>query len=367
MKRLIATLALLFVAIPTANSAITVKPMVQLAQVDAAATNVVASANQVAVIGNRNINGFIQLVNGPTLELTSGVESFVSAATADAQGNFYVVGASANPIVGTLPPISGVLNPDNVVSDPVSSNKSDATNLIYWKVSPVGTLLETQSMSMAAAVIPNSILVDASGVTVGGTIYANPGYKGFVTTWNGAPTIIGKSATQVHAISKIGDSVIAVGQSSEKLLTTTLKGKVDGFLAKITAGKFISVQRSTDNNASRAWKSNNSGLVLGGNSNTTAVITKFNSNFAPIWTDRYISTGSAFTSVVGKNIYGAFVSTGAVKALPTWKRKGVLVLTFDGKGLITAASYVNASQINAFTANSSLGPIVLSGGFLYRA
>ena len=199
--------------------------MVQLAQVDAAATNVVASANQVAVIGNRNINGFIQLVNGPTLELTSGVESFVSAATADAQGNFYVVGASANPIVGTLPPISGVLNPDNVVSDPVSSNKSDATNLIYWKVSPVGTLLETQSMSMAAAVIPNSILVDASGVTVGGTIYANPGYKGFVTTWNGAPTIIGKSATQVHAISKIGDSVIAVGQSSEKLLTTTLKEK----------------------------------------------------------------------------------------------------------------------------------------------
>ena len=93
----------------------------------------------------------------------------------------------------------------------------------------------------------------------------------------------------------------------------------------------------------------------------------FRSNFAPIWTDRYISTGSAFTSVVGKNIYGAFVSTGAVKALPTWKRKGVLVLTFDGKGLITAASYVNASQINAFTANSSLGPIVLSGGFLYRA
>jgi hypothetical protein len=50
------------------------------------------------------------------LELTAGAESFVSTATTDDLGNFYVVGASANPIVGTLPPISGVLNPDNVVS-----------------------------------------------------------------------------------------------------------------------------------------------------------------------------------------------------------------------------------------------------------
>ena len=367
MKRIIATLALLFVAIPTANSAITAKPMVQLAQVDAAATNVVASANQVAVIGNRDINGFIQLVNGPTLELTSGVESFVSAATSDAQGNFYVVGASANPIVGTLPPISGVLNPDNVVSDPVSSNKSDATNLIYWKVSSAGTLLETQSMAMPSAVIPSSILVDAAGITISGTAFANPGYKGFVTTWNGAPTYLGKSATQIHSISKIGDAIIAVGQSSEKLLNTTLKGRADGFLAKVSTGKLISVQRSSDIGVTRAWRTNNSTLLLGGNSNTTAVITKFNSSFAPIWTDRYPSTGSAFTSVVGKNAYGAFVSTGAVKALPTWKRKGVLVLTFDGKGAIAAASYVNTAQINGFTANSVLGPIVLSGGFLYRA
>ena len=367
MKRIIATLALLFVAIPAANGAITAKPMVQLAQVDAAATNVVASASQVAVIGNRSVNGFIQLVNGPTLELTAGIESFVSAATTDAQGNFYVAGASANPIVGTLPPITGVLNPDNVVSDPVSSNKSDANNLIYWKVSSTGTLLETQSMAMPSAVMPSSILVDAAGITIAGTSFANPGYKGFVTTWNGLPTYIGKSATQVHSISKIGDATIAVGQSSEKLLNTTLKGKVDGYLAKVSAGKLIAVQRSTDTNASRAWRTNNSSLFLGGNSNTTAVITKFNNNFTPAWTDRYPSTGAALTATVGKLNYGAIVSTGAIKALPTWKRKGLLVLTFDAKGLITAASYLNATQINGFTANSSLGPIVLSGGFLYRA
>lgn len=341
--------------------------MVQLAQVDAAATNVVASASQVAVIGNHDINGFIQIVNGPTLELTAGVESFVSAATSDAQGNFYVVGASANPIVGTLPPISGVLNPDNVVSDPVSSNKSDATNLIYWKVSSTGTLIETQSMEMPAAVLPSAILVDSSGITISGTAYANPGFKGFVTSWNGTPTFIGNSSTQIYSISKLADSIIAVGQSSEKLLATTLKGKADGFLAKISAGKLVTVQRSSDSGASRSWRSNNSSLLLGGNSNTTAVITKFNKDFTPSWTARYPSSGAALTAVVGKLNYGTFISTGAFKALPSWKRKGLLLLTFDAKGLITAANYVNASQINAFTANSTLGPIVLTGGFLYRA
>ena len=340
--------------------------MVQLAQVDAAATNVVAATTQLAVIGNRETNGFIQLVNGPTLELTSGVESFVSAATSDAQGNFYVVGASANPIVGTLPPITGVLNPDNVVSDPVSSNKSNAINLIYWKVSSAGTLLETQSMPMQTAILPSSILVDATGITISGTAFANPGYKGFVTSWNGVPTYIGKSATQVHSISKIGDAIIAVGQSSEKLLNTTLKGKVDGFLAKILAGKLTTVQRSSDVGSNRAWRSNSS-LLLGGNSNTTAVITKFNNNFTPAWTDRYPSIGSALTATVGKLNYGAFVSTGTFKALPSWKKKGLLVLTFDSKGAISAANYVNAAQIKGFTANSALGPIVLSGGFLYRA
>ena len=151
------------------------------------------------------------------------------------------------------------------------------------------------------------------------------------------------------------------------MLNTTLKGKVDGFLAKVSAGKIISVQRSSDTNAIRAWRTNNSSLLLGGNSNTTAVITKFNNNFTPAWTDRYPSTGTALTAVVGKLSYGAFVSTGAFKALPTWKKKGLLVLTFDAKGAISAASYVNTAQINGFTANSSLGPIVLSGGFLYRA
>lgn len=343
--------------------------MVQFAQVDSAATGLVAFANQIAVYGNRETNGFAQFVNGPTVELTSGVESFVSAATVDASGNFFFCGASSNPIVGTLPPIQGILNPDNVVSDPVSSNKSDAVNLIYWKVDSAGALIDSQSMIMPEAVIPNAIMVDSTGITIAGTIFANPGNKAFIVNWNSKPIYFGKSNTQIHAITRTFDGgVIAVGQSADKLLNTTLRGRVDGFLAKIANGKLATVVRSSESNSSRAWRTSTPTLFLGGNSNSTAAITKFNNNFVPTWTDRYPAMGSALTATVGKANYGAFISAGAFKALPNWKKKNaILVLTFDSKGAITFANYVNSTSLNAFTATSALGPILLSGGFLYRA
>ncbi|MEY4683365.1 MAG: hypothetical protein RL534_784, partial [Actinomycetota bacterium] len=75
MKRLFLALILIFSVLPTANAAISAKSMVQLAQVDNAATGLVAFGSQIAVYGNRETNGFAQLVNGPTIELTSGVES----------------------------------------------------------------------------------------------------------------------------------------------------------------------------------------------------------------------------------------------------------------------------------------------------
>ena len=373
MKRLFTVITFLvtvFTSVsPNAYAAVTPKQMVQLAQVDASAVGVVAFGQQIAVFGNREKSGFIQFINGPTVDLTSDVESFVSAATVDSSGYFYLVGASSNPIVGTLPPIQGVLNPDQVVSDPVSSNKSDATNLVYWKLDSTGKILDTQKMTMTAAAIPYSILVDSTGIAVAGSMYAKPGNLAFVANWNSNPTFFGKSNTSVFGISRSTDGgIIAVGQSSDKLLATTLKGKTDGFLAKISNGKLISVQRSSDVKANRAWRSTNSNLLLGGYSNSNAVITKFSNNFVPTWTDRYPSTGSAFTAISGKFNYGAFVSMGAFKSLPSWKKKNaILVLTFDSKGLITAANYVNSTQFNGFAATSALGPIVLAGGFLYRA
>ena len=108
MKSLAFTLigGLIFISLPQADAAIIAKPMVQLAQVDSAATGILVANDQIAVFGNREKNGFLQFISGTTVELSCGVESFVSAGATDSDGNFYLVGAAANPIVGTLPPIT---------------------------------------------------------------------------------------------------------------------------------------------------------------------------------------------------------------------------------------------------------------------
>ena len=372
MKRSIALLALLSLYLPinlvNAEAAIVAKPLVQVAPVDSAAIGLALSGTQIMVFGNREKNGFAQFINGPTVELVGGVESFASAATTDPEGNFVLVGAGANPIVGTLPPINGVLNPDNVIPDPVSSNKSDANNLWYWKLSPTGEVLDSASMLMPNTTIPTAVIADRFGITIAGTTFTDPGNSGFVVNWNNQPTLIGKSSTQVFAIARNSDGdVIAVGQSAETLAGKPLRGKVDGFLAKVSNNKISLVQRSSETKANRAWRSTSENLLLGGFSNNFAAITKFNNSFLPTWTDRYPSNGSALTAAVGKVSYGAFVSMGAFRALPTWKRKGsLLLLQFDGKGVVTGAYFTNSGSLTALTANSALGPVVLAGGFLYR-
>ncbi|MFM7859836.1 MAG: hypothetical protein ACKO8C_00205 [Candidatus Nanopelagicaceae bacterium] len=369
MRRPIALLALLSLYLPTnAEAAIVAKAMVQVGPVETEAIGVVASGSQILVFGNRETNGFAQLLNGPTVELQGGVESFVSAATVDSEGNFILVGAGANPIVGTLPPINEVLNPDNVVPDPISSSKSDPINLWYWKLNLAGEIIDSASMLMPSATIPTAVLADKFGMTIAGTTFTDPGNSGFVLNWNSKPTLIGKSSTQVFAIARTADGgVNAVGQSAETLLGKPLRGKVDGFLARVSNNKVTLIQRSSESKANRAWRSTTANLLLGGYSNSAAAITKFNNNFLPTWTDRYPSNGSALTASVGKISYGALLSTGAIKALPSWKRKGsVLLLQFDGKGVITGAYFANTSSLTALTANSVLGPVVLAGGFLYR-
>ena len=372
MKKLLAAIAALSLLAPNASAAISVKKMVQYAQVDSAASGIALSSNQVMVFGNREKNGFAQIANGVTIELSCSIESFVSAATADSEGNFYLVGAAANPIVGTLPPITDVLNPDNVVSDPISSNKSDATTLCLWKLDSTGKIIESSTMDISSVVIPYSILVDKFGVTIAGTTFTDPGFKAIILDWNAKPIYIGKSSTRIFSITRTTDGgTVAVGQSSEKLLDKSLRGKADGFLAKVLNGKLVSVQRSSDINSTRAWRSSTNNLLLGGNSNSTAVITKFANNFTPTWTDRYPSNGSALTANVAKVNYGAFYSTGSFKALPTWKKKNtILLLTFNEKGVILGANYVEApklTKLNGLAANSAFGPMILASGFIYRA
>ena len=76
MKRFVFTLigGLIFISLPQADGAIVAKPLMQLAQVDSAATGILAVNDQVAVFGNREKNGFLQFIGGTTVELSCGIE-----------------------------------------------------------------------------------------------------------------------------------------------------------------------------------------------------------------------------------------------------------------------------------------------------
>ena len=77
---------------------------------------------------------------------------------------------------------------------------------------------------------------------------------------------------------------------------------------------------------------------------------------------------SALTAANSKGQFGAFVSKGTIKALPTWKRKNsILLLSFDKKGGIAAANYIAGNRIDGLVASNNLGPLLLAGGFVYRA
>lgn len=367
MRRFLILAILLLLPLSSAEGAIPIRAMVQIGQVDSAARGLLINEGQIGVFGNHAANGFFQLQNGEPVELTAGVESFITAATVDNSGNYLLVGASATQSTPTPIPTSGILNPDNVGGG-IGPTKSDGNLLTYWKLDPSGKLLESNSTLMPGAVIPRSVISDKYGIAIGGIIQSDNGFKSIVLNWGGAPLYLGSTSTQIFSLVRSADGgVIAAGQSGEKLLSKPLRGKSDGFLIKILNNKVTQIQRSSDTAANRAWKSATNNLLLGGYSNGSAVVTKFASNFNPIWTDRYTSSSGAYTAVAGKTSYSAFISTGAIKTLPNWKRKALLLLTHDAKGQILSGSYVNSLRIDGLAASTATGAIVLSGGFLYRA
>ena len=224
------------------------------------------------------------------------------------------------------------------------------------------------SYNLSGPVIPSALIVNQGVVWVAGYQFANPGVKSFILNLGSEPIFLGKSSTIIYGLIKESDdSLVAIGQSGEKLLDKNLRGKIDGFLARYSKGKLVLVQRSSDLNANRAWRTSTNSLLLGGYSNQSAVITRFAANFQPLWTDRYPSISSALTAANSKGQFGAFASNGVFKALPSWKRKNsILLLTFDRKGGISAANYIAGNRVDGLVASNNLGPLVLASGFVYR-
>jgi hypothetical protein len=145
-----------------------------------------------------------------------------------------------------------------------------------------------------------------------------------------------------------------------------LVGISDGIIVKISkAGKVVSLVRSSAVKASRNWNSASSSLLLGGEiispDKIESAVTKFSSSFAPLWNYRFASTGQAFTS---GSTFAFFASTGQIPQLAKWKPKSArpIVLTFDSKGVITAASSAPSDQREALglVISKTLGVLCVS-------
>ena len=364
MKRLLsfALLALLLIT-PTANSApkkIAVKPMQLLMTIGSPeeVSGAVVSGKSIIVFGTKNQKGYVRAVDTSgkelwNLSLDQSPASIATAAAVDAAGDIWIAGAT--PLaMGLIPPspTATPLNPDQA-DVPVNNFVADLHAVTVWKVSAAGSLLFSNTLPTSYVLFPTAISVDKTGASIVGIMGTEKGSAGFLANSDLAGVFskllqIGLNSTTADAVVRNSDgSFTVVGSSGETLLGKKVAGISDGFLIKVSkALKITNVVRSSVSKGSRIWNSANSSLLLAGevkaSGKTETAVTKFSNSFVPSWTYRFASTGPA---VSGSANQAFFISTGAIAQL-IWSPKvhTPLLLTFDAKGVITAAASAPSAQ-----------------------
>ena len=353
MKRTAILLALLIAGTSSAVAApkpLEVKKLTLIAVNQSAEKLVISGKTLVTVANTDGLNSNILLtgldVNGVQLwqkTIDSGADEVALAAATDPLGNIWLAGASSK-VVAPESATAQVQaeNADGVVLEPATQLRGDMNVLTLWKVSSQGELLGTYSSAQSAPALINAISVNASGVSIAGTVQDKP----FIQSANsqgvfGKAISIGTLKTALNAIVRHADGTLSVfGTSSETLGGKKLAGVRDGVLIKVSkTGALATVVRSSAPKADRSWLAADPTLALTGYVKTGKVIetafTKFTSTFAPTWTQRVTSLGTSTVVSAGKTTYGAFNTT----SLFAWKpgTPSVALVAFDSKGVITAA------------------------------
>jgi len=357
VKRFVAFVVLASLVVAPASRAapkkISVKPMQLLTTIGSPeeVSGVVASGNAIIIFGTKTSKAYARAIDTTgkelwNLSLDQSAASIATAAVVDPAGDIWITGATPLVSGATSPAPTGTpLNPDNAVIPP-SVFIGDLKAVAIWKVSAVGTLILTNKLPTSSVLFPTAITVDKNGTSVVGILATDKGNAGFLTNTDTAGLFsklvqIGVSSTTADAVVRHSDGSFTVaGSSAEALGGKKVVGITDGILVKISkALKVTSVVRSSVAKGKRIWNSATSSLLLAGEvsvgSTTESAITKFSPTFAPTWTYRFSSTGSALSAAA---THALFISTGAIAQL-NWNPKTPtpLLLTFDSKGLITAA------------------------------
>jgi hypothetical protein len=288
------------------------------------------------------------------LSLDQSVASIATAAAVDSAGDIWITGATPLAL-GVVPPAPTVtpLNPDNAVIPP-SVFVGDLQAINIWKVSAAGTPVFTNTMPTSSVVFPTAISVDKNGASIVGIIGNDKGNTGFLanTDTSGAFSKllqIGVASTTAEAVVRHSDGSFTIaGSSSETLAGKKVVGITDGILVKVSkALKVTSVVRSSVAKGKRIWNSASNSLLLAGQviagNNIQTAVTKFSSTYVPTWTARFTSTGYA---LVNSSNQLFFQSMGTITQL-AWNAMTPtpLLLTFDSKGVITAAHSAPPGQV----------------------
>ena len=333
-------------------------------------SGVVASGRTIIVYGNKGDKSFAKALDiaGKELwnvELDKASPSVVTAAAVGSNGDIWLAGSTSLARATPAPsPTVTALNPDKIlpVAD-IFSADLDAYSL--WLLNPTTASLTQYTLQLSAPILINSIAVDKNGITAvgsSGTII-NSDLAGNIIK----PIKVGTEATVFESVVKHADgSLTVVGSSAEILGGKKLVGKVDGVIIKVSkVGKVVSVVRSSAPKASRNWLSATNSLLLGGEvitgSKVESAITKFSSTYAPSWTYRFASSGKTLTA---GSTFAFFQSKGAISQLANWAPKSAqaLLLTFDAKGVITAAHSAPAEQkeVLGLYLSKDLGPLCIT-------
>ena len=357
MKRFVAFLVLAsLVIVPVSQAApkkISVKPMQLLTTIGTPdeVSGAVVSGKSIIVFGSKASKAYARAIDRAgkelwNLSLDQSAASIATAAAVDSAGDIWIAGATPLAL-GVIPPAPTAtpLNPDSAVIPP-SVFIGDLQAVTIWKVSAAGVLVFTNTLPASSVLFPTAIAVDKNGASVVGIIANDKGNAGFLANADATGAFskllqIGVASTTAEAVVRHGDGSFTIaGSSSETLAGKKVAGITDGILVKVSkALKITSVVRSSVAKGKRIWNSASNSLLLAGEvvaaGKTESAITKFSLAYAPSWTYRFASTGPTFSASATQAI---FISTGAVAQL-NWNPKTPtpLLLTFDSKGIITAA------------------------------
>jgi hypothetical protein len=372
-----------FLIAPVSHAApkkISVKPLQLLTTIGTAdeVSGAVVSGKSIIVFGTKASKAYARAIDSTGKELWNllldqSAASIATAAAVDSAGDIWITGATplATGLIAPTPtPTATPLDPDMAVIPP-SAFIGDLQAVAIWKVSAAGSILLTNTIPTSYVVFPTAISVDKNGASVVGIIATEKGNAGFLVNSDSVGVFskllqIGTTTTTSEAIVRHTDgSFTVVGSSSETLMGKKVVGLTDGILVKVSkAVKITSVVRSSISKGKRIWNSASSSLLLAGevkiSSKTETAVTKFSTSYVPTWTYRFASTGPALSA---SSTHAFFISTGAVAQL-NWNPKTPtpLLLTFDSKGVITAANSgpMGQKEVLGLLISKELGVLALT-------